>query len=482
MTDAQDTPSVENTIENGAEKAPERENAPDMENTIENGADKEGTFEGELDSEGRSGDKEKKPFYLGIRAAPDAANFFCQLLADSPLLTLGNLEPLFQRLSMPIQFARDLHSARKEYKKELREIAHARQTDAENKFRTNDPSENQVISDKDGVKITEIGNTGQMEFGKDGRGKINTLEKMYAVERTEPDGTKTLVCLTKNELKKEFKDLKIPTPRLTDAEKQTLCDTYSLTERQMKRLNEKYKPPKAQQRPTQNEKAKETETKEVRPKQTEKDQKKKETKAKDGAERPKKKARSKEKNPELKNLRRQQKRLEKKITEAEKQNPNFDKTPEGKKLYDKLILNDIKQQQVKLEAKITGAEKQNPNYDKTKEGKADYKKLIELDKQATSLKQTKKDNKNKGLTLAAAPKQIGTKRKSSKQATTKARTIKEKEASNNKATKSLESKKNRLLDTATRTTRSASKQKTATKSRTTRTPMRAPAKGRDGSR
>lgn len=64
MTDAQDTPNAENTIENGAEKTPERENAEDMENTIENGAEKEGTFEGELDSEGRSGDKEKSLLIL----------------------------------------------------------------------------------------------------------------------------------------------------------------------------------------------------------------------------------------------------------------------------------------------------------------------------------------------------------------------------------------------------------------------------------
>ncbi len=482
MTDAQDTPNAENTIENGAEKTPERENAEDMENTIENGAEKEGTFEGELDSEGRSGDKEKKPFNFGIRAAPDVANFFCQLLADSPLLTLGNIEPLFQRLSMPIQFARDLHSAHKEYKKELREIAHERQTDATNKFRTNDPSENQVILDKDGVKVTEIGNTGQMKFGKDGRGKINTLEKMYAVERTEADGTKTTVCLTKKELKKEFKDLKIPTPRLTKAEKETLRDKYSLTDHQMKKLDDKYRAPDDQQRPVQNEKAKTNETKEVRPKQAEKDQKNKETKAKDKAERPKKKAISKEKNPELRNLRRQQKRLEKKITEGEKQNPDFGKTPEGKKLYDKLVLNDVKQQQVRLENKITGAEKQNPNYSNTKEGKADYKKLIDLDKQATALKQPKKENKNKGMTLAMAPKQIGAKRKSSKQATAKARTRNEKEASNSSTTKSLEAKRNKLFNTAKQIGRSSSKQRSATQSRPTRTPMRAPARGRGGSR
>ena len=99
---------------------------------------------------------------------------------------------------MPIQFARDLHSAHKEYKKELREIAHERQTDATNKFRTNDPSENQVILDKDGVKVTEIGNTGQMKFGKDGRGKINTLEKMYAVERTEAERTEKRIQRFKN--------------------------------------------------------------------------------------------------------------------------------------------------------------------------------------------------------------------------------------------------------------------------------------------
>lgn len=480
MTDAQDTPNAENTIENGAEKTPERENAEDMENTIENGAEKEGTFEGELDSEGRIGDKEKKPFNFGIRAAPDVANFFCQLLADSPLLTLGNIEPLFQRLSMPIQFARDLHDARKEYKKELREIEQERKTDAANKFRTNDPSENQVILDKDGVKVIEIGNTGQMKIGKDGRGKIDTLEKMFFVERTRADGTKTGTFMTKKETEKDL-HIKIPAPRVSQKEKETFRDKYSLTDYLLKKMN-KYLPPDAQQRPAQDEKAKTNDIKEVRPKQAEKDQKNKETKTRDKAERPKKKAISKEKNPELRNLRRQQKRLEKKITEGEKQNPDFGKTPEGKKLYDKLALNDVKQQQVRLENKITNAEKQNPNYSKTKEGKADYKKLIDLDKQASTLRQPKKGNKNKGMTLETAPKQIGAKRKSSKQATTKAKTIKEKEASNSRTTKSLEAKRNKLLNKAKQIGRSSSKQRSATQSRPTRTPMRAPARGRGGSR
>lgn len=485
MADSQEAPNIENTMENGAEKQQEKENASDLENSMENGADKEGTFEGEQEKDGREGDREKKPFKFGIRSAPDAANFFCQLLADSPLLTLGNIEPLCQRLAMPIRFARDLHNVRKEYKKEQREAAHERKMDAANKLKTNDPSENQVIMNSKGVKVIEIGNTASMKFGKDGRGKINTVEKMYAVERQQNDGSKTTEFLTKNELKKAVKGIKIPQPRLTDAEKGDLKARYNLTEYYGKKLDKKYKSPDTL-RPQQPEKDKSKDSG-VRPQQAETDKKKddktKGEKAKGAASKgekkktPRKRA-SKEQNPELKKLKRQQKRLEKQITEAEKQNPNFDKTPEGKKMYDKLILNDVKQQQVALEDKITKAEKQNPNYDKTKEGKADYKKLIDLDKQASALKQPKKDNKSKGLTLASAPQQIGKKKTTSKAATAKARNIKAKEDTNNRSAQSLQKQTNRLKNAATRTNRTSSKGRTSTRT-SSRTPYTAPRSGKD---
>lgn len=477
MADSQDAPNVEisqnvpeNTISNGAERASGEQNASDLENTIENGADKEGTFEGEPENDGRDGERDKKPFYLRIREADDAANFFCKLLADSPLLTIGNIEPLFQRLSAPVRFARDMYAARKEYKKELREHDHQRRMDAAEKFKNNDPSDNQVISDKDGIKVTEIGNTGTMKFGKDGRGKISTLEKMYAVERTGADGKTTTEFLNKKEVEKQL-GIKVPPVRATDAEKQEYKDRYSLTDRQARRLNKRYKDTDAnlarkraekdkakEERPQQAEKNKEPASKNNKKEEKAKDQKSKDEKKKA----PKKRA-SKEQNPEMKKLIREQKRIEKQITEAEKKTPNFDKTPEGKKLYNKLFLNDVKQQQVAVEDKITKAEKQNPNYDKTKEGKADYKKLFDLEKQANTLNRPPKESKSKGLSLQSAPKQISNKKASSKKATSKARNIKTKEDANNRSVKSLQNSASRLKSVAKQTNRSASKQRTSTR-------------------
>lgn len=484
MADSQDAPNVENsqnapenTISNGAERAPEEQNASDLENTIENGADKEGTFEGEAENDGRDGERDKKPFYLRIREADDAANFFCKLLADSPLLTIGNIEPLFQRLSAPVRFARDMYAAHKEYKKELREHDHQRRMDAAEKFKNNDPSDNQVIWDKNGIKITEIGNTSSMKIGKDGRGKINTLETMKAVEYTGPDGKKILKIMNDKELKKFSKstpgleNFHIPTPRLTDAEKQVNIDRYSLTDRQAKKMDKRYKDTDAnlarkraeknkakEERPQQAEKNKEPASKNNKKEEKAKDQKGKDEKKKA----PKKRA-SKEQNPEMKKLIREQKRIEKQITEAEKKTPNFDKTPEGKKLYNKLFLNDVKQQQVAVEDKITKAEKQNPNYDKTKEGKADYKKLFDLEKQANALNRPPKESKSKGLSLQSAPKQISNKKASSKKATSKARNIKTKEDANNRSVKSLQNSASRLKSVAKQTNRSASKQRTSTR-------------------
>lgn len=440
MTDSNDTPERDNTLENGAKETEE--------NSISDGAPKkekeqEGTFEGEAEKEDKEkAPKDLSPFKLPSARADDVANFFCQLLEQSPLYTIGNIKPICQRLALPgiglVKGMKEVYQARKEEAKAALEEANNREAHASKMFSQNNPSENYSFTGPNGEKVTEIANTAFMKIGKDGRGKVGSLEKMLAVETTDDNGNPKIEFCTRAEAEK--KGIKFPSDfqwHLTPKEVEVAAKTHNLTPGQEQKLAKRYPPHQPQQQqPQQQQQQQQQPQQRPQPQQQQQPQQRPQPQPQQQQQEPQGKRKGGRqadpvnKSPEMIAAKKEANNLRKRLNSAKNKDPNFEKTPDGQLLLNKIEANSLNQQRIRTEAKIAEGQKTNPAYDKTKSGRAEWASLMKIDEKQAALK-AKADKiekkKNEGATLGSAPKNVAKKRAASEKATKGAKRTKQQE-------------------------------------------------------
>ena len=438
MTDSNDTPERDNTLENGAKETEE--------NSISDGAPKkekeqEGTFEGEAEKEDKEkAPKDLSPFKLPSARADDVANFFCQLLEQSPLYTIGNIKPICQRLALPgiglVKGMKEVYQARKEEAKAALEEANNREAHASKMFSQNNPSENYSFTGPNGEKVTEIANTAFMKIGKDGRGKVGSLEKMLAVETTDDNGNPKIEFCTRAEAEK--KGIKFPSDfqwHLTPKEVEVAAKTHNLTPGQEQKLAKRYPPHQPQQQQPQQQQQQQQQQQpqpqqQQQPQQRPQPQPQQQQQEPQGKRKGGRQADPVNKSPEMIAAKKEANNLRKRLNSAKNKDPNFEKTPDGQLLLNKIEANSLNQQRIRTEAKITEGQKTNPAYDKTKSGRAEWASLMKIDEKQAALK-AKADKiekkKNEGATLGSAPKNVAKKRAASEKATKGAKRTKQQE-------------------------------------------------------
>ena len=430
MTDSNDNPERDNTLENGAKETEE--------NSISDGAPKkekeqEGTFEGEAEKEDKEkAPKDLSPFKLPSARADDVANFFCQLLEQSPLYTIGNIKPICQRLALPgiglVKGMKEVYQARKEEAKAALEEANNREAHASKMFSQNNPSENYSFTGPNGEKVTEIANTAFMKIGKDGRGKVGSLEKMLAVETTDDNGNPKIEFCTRAEAEK--KGIKFPSDfqwHLTPKEVEVAAKTHNLTPGQEQKLAKRYPPHQPQQQQQQQQ---QQQPQQQQPQQRPQPQPQQQQQEPQGKRKGGRQADPVNKSPEMIAAKKEANNLRKRLNSAKNKDPNFEKTPDGQLLLNKIEANSLNQQRIRTEAKIAEGQKTNPAYDKTKSGRAEWASLMKIDEKQAALK-AKADKiekkKNEGATLGSAPKNVAKKRAASEKATKGAKRTKQQE-------------------------------------------------------